>query len=116
MSDDNGEETPLTDDQPRDGIELVREELMREGGAMALAAHLNEGILEASGLDPKTFFLVRIAAGAALNLSKMGWDFNLEMAEELGLTAEDVLGVLVAIAPTIGTARFMQAVQHIVED
>ena len=117
MSDEtNGEEAPLDDAQISVGIELVREELMREGGAMAFAAKLNEGVLEGSGLDPKTFFLVRIAAAAALGAPKVSWDFNLEMAEEMGMDADDILGVQVAITPTIGTVRFLQAVEHIIEE
>ena len=117
MSDhDLGEDAPLTDEQGREGIELAREMLMQHGGAAAFAAKLNEGILEMSGLDPRTFILVRIAAAAAMNAPAISWDVNLEMAEELGIESEEVLGVLVAVTPVIGAARFMQAVTHIIED
>lgn len=117
MSDEDlGEESTLTAEEGLAGLEAVREQILSGGGAMAYAAKLNEGNLELSGLDAKTYTLVRIAAAAAMNAPKVAWDFYLEVAEELGLESEDVLGVLVAVTPIIGTARMLQAVTHIVDD
>lgn len=113
---DESTEAPLTETQASEGIEAIREQLLQGGGALAFVAKLNEGVNEISGLDARTFHLVRIAAGAAMNTPGVAWEFNLELAEELGITAEEVLGVLVAIAPIIGSARFLQAVTHIVSE
>lgn len=65
---------------------------------------------ERSSLDARTYFMVRIAALAATGAGPAAWMTNLEAASEAGLTKEDVQGVLVAIAPVIGTARTMSAV------
>jgi ABC-type xylose transport system permease subunit len=40
---------------------------------------------------------------------------NLEAAQELGIDAEHVRGVLAAIAPIVGTARIASATAKIVE-
>jgi alkylhydroperoxidase/carboxymuconolactone decarboxylase family protein YurZ len=66
---------------------------------------MNEGVLDRSGLDPQTFMLLRIAALAATGAPPESYLVNLETASELGLTAEHVEGVLICIAPVIGSAR-----------
>ena len=65
---------------------------------------------ERSSLDARTYFMVRIAALAATGAGPAAWMTNLEAASESGLTKEDIQGVMVAIAPVIGTARTMSAV------
>ncbi|MBS1869152.1 MAG: carboxymuconolactone decarboxylase family protein [Actinobacteria bacterium] len=70
---------------------------------------MNEGSLERSGLDPERFMLVRIAALAATGAPPASYLLNLEMASELGLTLEQVQGVLIGIAPVIGSARVAAA-------
>ncbi len=112
---DTSPANPTSEELAR-GFELVREEIARRGGAIAFAAKLADGVLEMSGLDPTTYTLVRIAALAATGAPPMAWDLNLEIAEEMGISAEDILGVLVAVTPVIGTARFMDAVSQILED
>ena len=70
---------------------------------------LNEGIPERSGLDDETFMLVRIAALASTGAPPASYRLNLEAASETGLTVEQVQGVLIAIAPVVGTARVADA-------
>ena len=62
-----------------------------------------------SGLDEQTYFLVRIAALAAMGTNPASWMMNLSAAADSGLSLEVVQGVLVAIAPVIGSARTMTA-------
>ena len=64
---------------------------------------------ERSGLDDRTFFLVRIAALAGTGAPPSSWLVNLAAAADRGLTKEGVQDVLVAIAPVIGTARTVAA-------
>ena len=66
-----------------------------------------------SGLDPQTFMLVRMAALATLDAAPASWLMNIEVGSEAGLTAEQMLGTLIAIAPVIGTARIVSAASHI---
>jgi len=70
---------------------------------------MNEGVVERSGLDEETFMLVRIAALAASGAPPASYLVNLEAGEELGLSLEQVQGVLVAIAPVVGSARVASA-------
>ena len=66
---------------------------------------MNDGIPERSGLDPDTFMLVRIAALASSGAPPESYLLNLGVAADLGLSVEQVQGVLIAIAPVIGGAR-----------
>jgi hypothetical protein len=75
---------------------------------------MTEGSFEASGLDPKTFMLVRMAALATLDAAPVSWLANLAVAGDANVTAEDAVGMLVAIAPVIGTARVVSAASKVV--
>jgi alkylhydroperoxidase/carboxymuconolactone decarboxylase family protein YurZ len=68
-----------------------------------------------SGLDPKTFMLVRLAALAALDAAPVSWLMNIEASGEAGLDPEMVLGTLVAVLPVIGTARVVSAAGNIMK-
>ena len=96
----------------REEIEELREALEARGGPLGLAAHLNEGILEASGLDTRTFFLVRAAAMAAMGAGPTGWGINTELMDA-DVSADELLGVLTAISPIIGTARLLTAAENL---
>ena len=76
---------------------------------------MNEGIPERSGLDDETFMLVRIAALASTGAPPASYLLNLEAASEVGLTVEQVQGVLIAIAPVVGSARVASAGSSIAE-
>ena len=65
--------------------------------------------LEASDLDPGTLMLVRIAALVAVDAPPASYLLNLGVANELGIGAEDIQDVLMAIAPIVGTARVASA-------
>ena len=84
---------------------------MAEVNALVLETVLkmNEGVAESSGLDAEIFMLVRIAALAATGAPPASYLLNLEAADELGLSVEQVQGVLIAIAPVIGSARVASA-------
>jgi hypothetical protein len=71
---------------------------------------VNIASMEASGLDPETLMLVRIAALAAIDAPAVSWRANLEVAADADLSIEQVRGTLIAVAPLIGTAKFISAV------
>jgi hypothetical protein len=96
-------------------IDEIRARLAELPNALGVAAQLNAGVIEASGLDLRTLGLVRFAAMAASGMPKLGWDVNLELMEG-EVTADELEGALVAIAPIIGTARYLQAVSTLLED
>ena len=101
--------------EQRAEIDAIRARLADLPNALSVAAKLNEGIAEGSGLDLRSLFLVRIAAMAASGMPKIGWDVNLELMEG-EVTADELEGVLVAIAPIIGTARYLDAVSVLLAD
>jgi alkylhydroperoxidase/carboxymuconolactone decarboxylase family protein YurZ len=70
---------------------------------------MNEGVEQSSGLDAQTLMLVRIAALASTGAPPASYLVNLDAASELGLGVEQVQGVLIAIAPVIGSARVASA-------
>ena len=70
---------------------------------------MNEGLPERSGLDPETFMLVRLAALVSTGAPPASYALNLEAASEVALTVEQVQGVLIAVAPVVGSARVASA-------
>jgi alkylhydroperoxidase/carboxymuconolactone decarboxylase family protein YurZ len=76
---------------------------------MEVLVRMQSDVQAASGLDDRTYVLVRIAALAALDASAESYLVNFTIADELGVSADDVRGVLIALAPLIGTARTVTA-------
>ena len=69
--------------------------------------------LDATNLDEQTLMLVRIAALIAVDAPPASYAMNLEAAGEVGVDAEQVRGVLTAIAPIVGTTRVVSATSSI---
>jgi alkylhydroperoxidase/carboxymuconolactone decarboxylase family protein YurZ len=65
--------------------------------------------LDATNLDERTLMLVRIAALVAVDAPPVSYAMNLEAAGQVDLDAEQVRGVLAAIAPIVGTTRVVSA-------
>lgn len=86
-----------------------------ETPVLDLLASMTANSIEASSLDPETLMLVRIAALAAVDAPSVSYLMNLEVAGELDIDADQVRGVLAAIAPIVGTARIASATGKIVE-
>ncbi|HEX6500591.1 MAG TPA: carboxymuconolactone decarboxylase family protein [Micromonosporaceae bacterium] len=71
------------------------------------AMHLDT--LENSGLDGRTYHMVRLAALVAMDAAPVSYLVNLGAAADAGVTLEDAQGALVAIAPVVGGARIASA-------
>jgi 4-carboxymuconolactone decarboxylase len=69
--------------------------------------------LEASGLDPKTYSLATIAALIASDAAPASYVFQVGFALEAGVTPEEILGLLVALNPTVGNVRIVSAAAEI---
>lgn len=65
--------------------------------------------LEASSLGERELMLVRLAALAAMSAPPGSYVLNIGPAADVGITLEDVRGVLSGVAPIIGTARVVGA-------
>jgi 4-carboxymuconolactone decarboxylase len=86
-----------------------------ETPVLDLLASMTADSIEASSLDAHSLMLVRIAALAAVDAPAVSYGLNLGMAGEVGIEADEVRGVLAAIAPIVGTARVASATGRIVE-
>jgi len=62
---------------------------------------------EASGLDPRTHALVRIAALVSTGAAPASFVSEIGSALERGATADEVVGVFVALAPIVGASRIV---------
>ncbi|MEU6226814.1 carboxymuconolactone decarboxylase family protein [Streptomyces sp. NPDC047042] len=103
----------------------MADEMTGTGGVSALAeadapvfetlVQMTLDTFERSGLDPETYLLARIAALVAMDASPASYLLNVGAAEGLGVPLEKVQGVLVAVAPVVGSARVVSAARSIGE-
>jgi alkylhydroperoxidase/carboxymuconolactone decarboxylase family protein YurZ len=93
--------------QTLSGISSGRTDILEQ------AIGLREVDLELSGLDSRTFALVKIAALIALDAPPASYGWQIANALEEGATPEDILGVLRAVAPQVGGPRIVAAAPEI---
>ena len=79
-----------------------------------LLARMTADAVEASTLDPEKLMLVRIAALVAMDAPPVSYMLNLGVAGEADVDADEIRGVLAAIAPIVGTPRIAAATGNIV--
>jgi len=65
--------------------------------------------VERSALEPRELMLARIAALVAVEAPPASYVFNAGTAADVGITLEDVQGILIAVAPIVGTPRIVAA-------
>jgi 4-carboxymuconolactone decarboxylase len=75
-------------------------------------AQMTINTLERSGLDERSYFLVRIAGLAAMDAPPASYLLNTTAAAKY-LEPGDLQGLIVALAPVIGTARTVSATGNI---
>jgi alkylhydroperoxidase/carboxymuconolactone decarboxylase family protein YurZ len=80
-----------------------------DGAVLETLAQMNLDTIERSGLDERTYLLVRLAALIAMDAAPPSYLVNLAIADEVGIDLDEVRGVLVAIAPVVGSARVVSA-------
>jgi len=81
--------------------------------ALETAIGLREANREASGLDGRSFALVKIASLIALDAPPASYMWQVANALEEGVTPEEILGVLRAVAPQVGGPRVVAAAPEI---
>ena len=75
---------------------------------------LRESELVTAGLDARTYALVSMAALIALAAPPACYAWQVANAMDDGVTPEDILGVLRAVAPHIGGAKVVAAAPEII--
>ncbi len=68
---------------------------------------------QSSGLDPRSYSLVKIAALVALDAPPASYVWQIANALDSGATPNEIVGVLRAIAPQVGGPRCMAAAPEI---
>ena len=68
---------------------------------------------EGSSLDARTFALVKIAALVALGAPSVSYTWQIGNAINEGVTPEEIVGVLRAIAPQVGGPKVMAAASEV---
>ncbi len=86
---------------------------MGDPDVLGEALELREATRESSGLDARTFALVKIAALVALDSPPASYLWQVSNALDAGATPKDILGVLTAIAPQVGGPRAIAAAPEI---
>jgi alkylhydroperoxidase/carboxymuconolactone decarboxylase family protein YurZ len=76
-------------------------------------ADITAASVEHNSLAARGLMLVRLAALIAVDAPPISYFLNDSAIRESGLTAEDIQGVMIAIAPVVGTPRVMSAGGHI---
>jgi alkylhydroperoxidase/carboxymuconolactone decarboxylase family protein YurZ len=65
--------------------------------------------LEASGLEPRTYSLVKIATLIALDAPQASYVAQVAFATEAGVAPDDIVSLLVTVAPQVGLPRVIAA-------
>jgi 4-carboxymuconolactone decarboxylase len=74
---------------------------------------LREAWQERSGLDPRSYAMCKIAALVALDAPPASYVFQVATALDAGVTPDEILGVLRAVAPQVGGPRVVAAAPEI---
>jgi alkylhydroperoxidase/carboxymuconolactone decarboxylase family protein YurZ len=72
-------------------------------------ADMTAASLARTTLAPRELMLVRIAALIALDAPPASYLANAGVAEQSGVTADDLQGVMIGVAPLVGTTRVVSA-------
>jgi hypothetical protein len=92
----------------------MSETTLSDTPVLDLLAEMTAASLDASSLDAQSIAMVRLAALVASEAPAVSYGLNLAAAGEVGLDADDIRGVLAAIAPIVGTSRVAGATGRIV--
>ena len=80
-----------------------------------LLGRMTADSVETSTLDEQTLMLVRVAALVAVDAPPASYLLNLGAAGDVGVTSDQVTGVLAAVAPIVGTTRVVAAAGRMVK-
>jgi len=70
---------------------------------------MGQDTVESSRLDPKTHALVRLAALLAIDATPSAYHARAEEALAAGASFDEIVGILIAVAPDVGLGRIVSA-------
>jgi alkylhydroperoxidase/carboxymuconolactone decarboxylase family protein YurZ len=80
---------------------------------LAEGLEMREEWRQKSGLDQRSFALVKLAALVALDAPPASYQWQVANAVAVGVSAKDILGMLFAIAPQVGGPKVIAAAPEI---
>ena len=89
--------------------ETLRSLALNDERFVESALAIGNDTLDISGLDQKTQALVRLGASLALDAAASSYHSNVEMALAAGASIDEIVGTLIAVAPTVGLVRTVSA-------
>jgi alkylhydroperoxidase/carboxymuconolactone decarboxylase family protein YurZ len=90
-------------------IELLGALTLGDPDLLAAGLEVRAEFQARSGLDARSYALVKLAAIMALDAPPASYLWQVANAIEAGATPEDLVGVLIAIAPQIGGPKLVAA-------
>ena len=97
----------------RDHEDLLRRLALNDEGAIEWALGTAVADVGAVELEPKTHALARLAALIALGSADASYQWGVSVALAVGASEEEIVGVLVAVAPVVGLARTSPAASEV---
>lgn len=76
-----------------------------------VGAHMENA--EESGLPHREYALIKIAALVALGAPRASYAWQVAFARESGVDDDDLIGVLIGLAPTVGMAKTISGASEI---
>jgi alkylhydroperoxidase/carboxymuconolactone decarboxylase family protein YurZ len=84
-----------------------------DGPVLETLTDMTAASIDHNSLSPREYVLARLAALIAVDAPPLSWFATAPAIEESGMTAEDIQGVMIAVAPVVGAPRVMAAGGHI---
>ena len=94
---------------PDDVREVLADLALGDPGLLAEGLEVRGEWRNRSGLDRRSYALVKLAALIALDAPPASYLWQVSNALDEGVTPEDLIGVLVAIAPQVGGPKLVAA-------
>ena len=84
-----------------------------DGPVLDALTDITAASVDHNSLTPRDYLLARLAAMIAVDAPPVSYFAIASPIEESGITAEQIQGVMIAVAPVVGTSRVMSAGGHI---
>ena len=89
--------------------ENLRRLALNDERFVAAVLGMGHNTVDVSQLDQKTHALVRLAAALAMDAAFSSYQTSVELALAAGATLDEIVGTLIAVAPTVGLTRTVSA-------
>ena len=89
--------------------DTLRSLALNDEGFLEEVLGMGHDTVEASRLDKKTHALVRLGAAFAIDAAPSSYQSTIDMALAAGANVDEIVGTLIAVAPTVGVARVVSA-------